>query len=168
VPYSDKPPPARAKIKPWYVQEVNGLIMVWSHMQGEAPSWDIPAVPEFGSADWTTYEKRRWKIKTHNQEMAENAVDSAHFHYVHGTLEMPKSNATVEGHILKVQSDTMMRTPMGKTKGSVESCSYGFGYSLTRFTGIVETLLVASQTPIDDDYIDVRYILHGEGRQQGR
>jgi hypothetical protein len=89
--------------------------------------------------------------------MAENAVDSAHFHYVHGTVEMPKSNASVEGHILKVKSGTVMRTPMGKTTGSIESHSHGFGYSLTRFIGIVETLLVASQTPIDDDYVDVRF-----------
>ena len=36
----------------------------------------------------------------------------------------------------------MMKTPMGKTGGSVESISHGFGYALTRFKGIVETLLV--------------------------
>jgi nitrite reductase/ring-hydroxylating ferredoxin subunit len=164
IPYSQHiPPKARVRSAPsdtpttWHIEEINGLILAWHHLQGKAPEWRVPVNDEYQHELWTPYDLRRWKIKTHNQDMAENAVDSAHFHYVHGTVEMPKSNATVEGHILKVHSDTVMRTPMGKTKGSVESCSYGFGYSLTRFTGIVETLLVASQTPIDDDYIDVRF-----------
>jgi nitrite reductase/ring-hydroxylating ferredoxin subunit len=157
VPYSQHIPPKAKLKKVWNIHEVNGLILAWHHLQDKDPEWTVPTNEEFEHELWTPYERRRWKIKTHNQEMAENAVDSAHFHYVHGTVEMPKSNATVEGHILKVRSETVMRTPMGKTKGAVESSSYGFGYSLTRFFGIVDTLLVASQTPIDDDYIDVRF-----------
>jgi phenylpropionate dioxygenase-like ring-hydroxylating dioxygenase large terminal subunit len=157
VPYSEKAPPAKAKIATWHVREVNGLLLVGHHLQGEAPNWDIPALEEYGHEAWTPYECRRWKIKTHNQEMAENAVDSAHFHYVHGTVEKPTSRAEVDGHILRVISDTKMRTPMGKVGGTVESHSYGFGFSTTRFKGIVETLLVASVSPIDDDYVDVRF-----------
>ena len=157
VPYSDKAPPAKARIKSWHLREVNGIIVAWHHLAGEAPSWEIPALPEVGAADWTPYECRRWKIRTHNQEMAENAVDSAHFHYVHGTVDRPKSEAHVEGHVLRVVSQTKMRTPMGKVTGQVESHSFGFGYSTTRFTGIVETLLVAGITPIDDEDVDVRF-----------
>jgi 3-ketosteroid 9alpha-monooxygenase subunit A len=157
IPYSEKAPPARAKIRPWHVREVNGLILAWHHLQGEAPAWDIAPIPEYDNAEWTPYEKRHWKIRTHNQEMAENAVDSAHFHYVHGTVERPTSNATVDRHILRVVSETKMRTPMGKVTGQVESISHGFGYALTRFTGIVETLLVAGITAIDEDYVDVRF-----------
>jgi 3-ketosteroid 9alpha-monooxygenase subunit A len=156
VPYAPRVPP-RARIRAWHPKEVNGLILVWHDIKGEPPTWDIPALPEIGNPDWTPYELRRWKIRTHNQEMAENAVDSAHFHYVHGTVEMPKSTATVEGHILHVVSDTLMRTAMGKVKGQVESTSHGFGYSITRFAGIVDTLLVAGVTPIDDEYVDVRF-----------
>jgi len=157
VPYSDKAPPARAKVRAWTVREVNGLIMVWHHAEGLAPAYEIPVNPEYGSDDWTGYEMARWKIKTHNQEMAENAVDSAHFHYVHGTVERPTSVAHVDGHVLRVVWQTKMRTPMGKVGGTVESISHGFGYAATRFTGIVETLLVAGTTPIDEDYVDVRF-----------
>jgi phenylpropionate dioxygenase-like ring-hydroxylating dioxygenase large terminal subunit len=156
VPYATHIPP-KAKVKPWHLKEVNGLILLWNHVEGAPPQWDIEAIEEYGHAEWTPYERRRWKIKTHNQEMAENAVDSAHFHYVHGTVEQPKTVAEVNGHILHVKSETKMRTPMGKVTGSVESISHGFGYALTRFNGIVETLLVASTTPIDDDYVDVRF-----------
>ena len=156
VPYAPKPP-SKAKIKPWHVVERNGLILAWYHELGEPPSWEVPVVAEFGNDEWTTYETRRWKIKTHNQEMAENAVDSAHFHYVHGTMEMPSSRAEQTGIVLHVQSDTKMKTPMGPVKGSVEVHAYGFGFTLTRFRGIVETLLVSSATTIDEDYVDMRF-----------
>jgi hypothetical protein len=70
---------------------------------------------------------------------------------------MPKSQAEAHGPILRVLSTTGMNTPRGGVEGSVESCSYGFGYSTVRFKGIVETLLVSSMTPLDDEYIDVRF-----------
>ena len=89
--------------------------------------------------------------------MAENAVDSAHFHYLHGTSNMPSSRAEAEGPILHVFSTTGMSTPRGGVDGSVESTSYGFGYSTVRFRGIVDTLLVSSMTAIDDEHIDVRF-----------
>ena len=34
---------------------------------------------------------------------------------------------------------------------------YGFGFTTTRFTGLVETLLVSAATPIDDDYCELRF-----------
>src|SRR5262245_58430185 len=156
IPYAEKIPP-KARMRAWHVTEANGMIFVWYHGEGAAPAWEVPAVPEYGSAEWTPYEKRRWKIKTHNQEMAENSVDSAHFLYVHGTVDQPTTTAEVNGHLLHVLSQTKMRTPMGKVGGSVEVHAYGFGCTTTRFRGIVETLLVSSATTIDEDYVDVRF-----------
>jgi phenylpropionate dioxygenase-like ring-hydroxylating dioxygenase large terminal subunit len=156
IPYAQKIPP-KARIGTWDVRELNGLILVWFHAEGKPPQWDVPAIPEYGAEDWTPYEKRRWKIKTHNQEMAENSVDAAHFLYVHGTAEMPTTQAEARDHILYVLSQTKMTTPMGKVKGSVEVHAYGFGFTLTRFRGIVETLLVSSATTIDDEYVDMRF-----------
>jgi phenylpropionate dioxygenase-like ring-hydroxylating dioxygenase large terminal subunit len=142
---------------PWPCVERNAMVMVWHHAEGAPPSWEVPAVEEHGSDDWTAYERRRWRIRTHNQEMAENAVDRAHFLYVHGTAEMPSTRAEVHEQVLHVISSTKMTTPMGKVAGSVESISHGFGFSTTRFRGIVETLLVTSVTPIDEDDVDVRF-----------
>jgi phenylpropionate dioxygenase-like ring-hydroxylating dioxygenase large terminal subunit len=156
IPYAQKIPP-RARVDAWTVREVNGLIMAWHHKDGEPPSWEVPALPEHDNPEWTEYETRRWKVRTHNQEMAENAVDLAHFHYLHGTLELPTTAAEVRGHVLHVLSQIMMRTPMGKTAGTVEVDAFGFGFTTTRFRGIVETLLVSSATTIDEDYVDVRF-----------
>lgn len=156
VPYAKKIPP-KARIGAWSVCEVAGLIMVWYHAAGQDPAFELPQVPEYGDDEWTPYERRRWQIKTRNQEMAENAVDSAHFHYVHGTSNMPSSEAEAKGHILRVFSGTGMETPRGPVEGRVESLSHGFGFTTVRFTGLVETLLVSSVTPIDAENVDVRF-----------
>lgn len=156
VPYAKKIPP-KAKMRAWPVREVNGLILIWHHAEDAPPAWEVPALPEVGDDAWTPYERRRWKIRTRNQEMAENAVDSAHFHFLHGTSNMPESRAEAVGPVLKVFSTTGMSTPRGGVDGSVESTSYGFGYSTVRFKGIVETLLVSSMTPVDEEHIDVRF-----------
>jgi len=156
IPYARKIPPG-ARLRPWHVREVNGLIMVWHHLEQQPPTWEVPVVPEYGDQEWTDYELRRWKIRTHNQEMAENAVDLAHFHYLHGTVEMPTTTANVEGHLLHVVSNVVIRTPLGRTDGTIEVLAHGFGFTLTRFRGIVETLLVSSVTAIDEEYVDVRF-----------
>lgn len=162
----DEPAGAKGafRVRRWVTRPLADLIMVWHHAGGLPPSWEIPGdVPEWGvsrqerNTDWTEFERRRWKIRTRNQEMAENAVDSVHFHYVHGTQNMPASQAEVKGHILRVFSDTGMETPQGHVDGSVESLSYGFGLSMVRFRGLAETLLVSSVTPIDADNVDVRF-----------
>jgi phenylpropionate dioxygenase-like ring-hydroxylating dioxygenase large terminal subunit len=156
VPYAKKIPP-KAKIGAWPVCEVNGLILLWHHADGAPPSWEVPVLPEIGHEEWVGFERRKWKVRTRNQEMAENAVDSAHFRFLHGTSNMPQSRAEAVGPILKVQSTTGMSTPRGGVDGTVESSSYGFGYSTVRFTGIVETLLVSSMAPVDDEHVEVRF-----------
>src|SRR5215207_4312253 len=156
IPYGKKIPP-RATLHPWIVREVNGMIMTWHHVEGKAPEWDIPVLEEFGNDSWTPYEKRTWKVRSHNQEMAENSVDTAHFLYLHGTQEMPSTQAEMLGPTFHSTSDTLMKTPQGKVKGSIEVFMYGFGMTTTRFRGLVETLLVASTTPIDDEYVELRF-----------
>jgi phenylpropionate dioxygenase-like ring-hydroxylating dioxygenase large terminal subunit len=156
IPYSDKIP-KRARLKKWAVQEVNGLIMVWFHAQGEPPSWEVPTLVEYDNDEWTPYSLTSWKIRAHNQEMAENAVDAAHFLYLHGTQGMPTTHAEIHEHVLHVKSQTKMRAYGTTVNGAIEVLAHGFGFTTTRFTGIVETLLVNSVTPIDGEYVDCRF-----------
>lgn len=156
IPYAEKIP-AQARLHSWPVCEVNGLIMVHHHVTGADPGWDLPQLSEYKDVAWTDYTRRRWKIRSHNQEMAENSVDSAHFKYVHGTPEQPNSRAEIDGHLFKVRSPVQYTTPQGTVEGQIASDSYGFGFSVVRFTGIVETIIVSSVTPIDGEYVDVRF-----------
>lgn len=156
VPYARKIPPT-ARLGSWTLTEVNGLILVWSHQDLAPPIWEIPALSEYGSEEWTPYERRSWRIRTRNQEMAENAVDSAHFKYLHGTVIQPLTTAEIDGPILHVTSKTKFGTPRGEVDATIESISHGFGYSVVRFTGIVDTLLVSSVIPVDEEYVEARF-----------
>jgi nitrite reductase/ring-hydroxylating ferredoxin subunit len=163
VPYAQHMP-RKAKVATWHIKELANMVMCWHHAEGEPPAFSIPdEIPEWGTEDgvrndeWTEFVAREWKIRTRNQEMAENAVDSAHFHYLHGTTNMPKSEAAVEGPILRVYSGAGMETPRGTVAGSIESLNYGFGLAIVRFKGIVETLNVASTTPIDGENVHLRF-----------
>jgi len=156
VPYASRIPPA-ARLGCWPVVERNGLLMVWHHAEGKPPHWEVPELAEFGHPDWTPYRRLRWKLRTHNQEMAENSVDRAHFQYVHGTLDVPESRAEADGPVLRVVSKARMRTPKGDVPGQIASESWGFGFGLVRFSGIVDTLLVSSVTPIEGEHVDVRF-----------
>lgn len=156
VPYAKRIPP-KAKIKPWHMREVNGMIMVWHHGGGSEPTWEPPIFSEFDDDAWTDYSTRKWKVRAHNQEMAENAVDSAHFRYLHGTQDMPEMEAQRNGHILTMHADTKMRAYGTVVTGALDVNCYGFGYSTTRFTGIVETFLIGSVVPVDEHHVELRF-----------
>lgn len=156
VPYAKKIPP-KAKIPCWSVRERNGFVLVWHDIDRRPPLWEIPEQPEFGNDEWTPYVKKQWRLRTHNQEMAENVVDTAHFKYLHGTVNQPPATIEVDGHIFHMQALTTMTTPAGEVQGQIESFSHGFGYATNRFTGLVETLCIGNVTAVDDEYVDVRF-----------
>jgi len=157
IPYAGKIP-KQARLKKWTIVERNGMIMAWHHIGGEDPQWEVPTFTELSSEDWSEPDHRSWTVGTCNQEMAENAVDTAHFCYLHGTAGMPKSEAKIiDKHTLHVVAQTVMSTKHGPVPGQIDVYEYGFGLNTTRFTGLVETFLVSSNTPIDEDSCDLRF-----------
>lgn len=156
IPYGEKIP-TRAKIQPWDICERNGLIMAWCNEEGGGPEWEIPEVPEYGSDEWTDYETREFIIKTHCIEMGENQVDTAHFRYLHGVTSFPDSTCEVDGPYMHVLSKTHMNTPKGEMVSSIESESWGFGFSVVRFKGIVDTMIISSSTPMDGERVHTRF-----------
>ena len=151
VPYAKKIPP-RARCGTWTVCEKNGVVFVWHHSEGKPPTWEIPDVPEWGSEEWSEPQRRQFTVRAHPQEMAENVVDDAHFKYLHGTHSMPRSTAEIDGHIFRVTSISDVGTPRGDQEGRIEIVSYGLGFGLTRFTGVVETLVVITGAQIDEEH----------------
>ena len=148
IPYAKRIPP-QAAIRAWLVEEKNGLVMVHYHKDGLPPSFEIPDVPEYASDGWTDYFRRDWVIRNHAQELAENTVDPVHFRYVHRTAELPVAKVWTEGHKLRVQ----MSYPIGEGErvqyGEIDITTHGFGFGVTRFSGIVDTVVVVTGTPID-------------------
>jgi nitrite reductase/ring-hydroxylating ferredoxin subunit len=160
IPYAKRVPP-RAEVRSWPVSLVNGLIFAWYDPDGGEPFFEIPEVPEFGDAAWTEPVARTWQVKSHPQEMAENTVDAVHFHYVHGTPYIPEMKAAIEGHVFHGQQGLTFTTPEGEKKGSVDIHCHGTGFGVTRFTGVIETLLMITGVPIDDGLhqTTIRYIV---------
>ncbi len=157
IPYADKIPP-RARLKAWTVLEKNGFILVWHDLAGREPYWDIPDVGEYSDAGWTDIRTREWTIRTCNQEMAENQVDAAHFKYLHGSRTMPTTTIVKrDGPHMLSRSTTGMTTKRGPADGEIEVNTWGFGFTTTRFTGLVETLLMASAAPVEEELTTIRF-----------
>ncbi len=156
IPYAEKVP-KKAKVACWTVQEKNDVILVWHDSEGGPPSWEIPSLPEFEDEAWSETWHRQWRIRTHNQEMCENMVDVAHFKYLHGTKNLPEASVERDGPVLRMNTTTVMETPAGEVTGDLSATAYGFGYSINRFSGLVDTLLSGAVVPVDEEYVDVRF-----------
>jgi phenylpropionate dioxygenase-like ring-hydroxylating dioxygenase large terminal subunit len=155
VPYAKRIPP-KAQIRSWPVDEKNGLIMVYYDKEGRPPCFEIPVVPEYESDEWSDYFRRDWIIRSRNQELAENVVDPAHFRFVHGTSSIPSAKAWTEGPVLRVSMDYPIVSGGNSQHGAIDIHSYGFGFGISRFTGIVDTTVVVSGTAIDEERVHNR------------
>ena len=91
---------------------------------------------QVGAADWTPLEIRRWQVKARWLDMNENAVDRVHFRYVHGTANIPDSEAEVDGHILRVRNKVKFPTPRGVVDGTLVTSHYGPGLQTVELSGI--------------------------------
>ncbi|MEE2702740.1 MAG: Rieske 2Fe-2S domain-containing protein [Myxococcota bacterium] len=155
IPYAKKIPP-RARVRAWPVCERNGQVLAWHHGRDEPPSFEIPEVPEFHSEEWSGFERRDWIVRSCNQELAENTVDQAHFRYLHGTNSVAETEIATDGPRLRVTSRSKVETPRGEASGVIEIQTYGFGFGVTRFKGVVETLVVTTGAPIDRERVHMR------------
>jgi phenylpropionate dioxygenase-like ring-hydroxylating dioxygenase large terminal subunit len=160
IPYATRIPPA-AKVRSYPVIEKNGMVFAWYHPGEEAPTWELPDIPECGDEAWTKLERREWIVKSCGQELAENTVDQAHFRYVHGTNTVAETDITTEGPIMKVISSSKVAGAEGEADGVIEIDVFGFGFGMTRFTGVVETLVLTAGTPIDEERVHMRLSFTG-------
>ena len=156
IPYARNLPPRVARgeqlIRPWQVRELNQCILVWYHPEGIEPLFEPEVVSEAAADnnEWGELKIFTWDINTHMQEIGENAVDAAHFHFVHGTDDIPDVAALeFDGHTRYGLLKTRNPTPQGVIHGAIENKSIGPGLANIRFSGICETVLLANMTPVN-------------------
>ncbi|MDG0992807.1 MAG: Rieske 2Fe-2S domain-containing protein [Luminiphilus sp.] len=164
IPYAKNLPPRVAKgealLGAWEVREINQQILVWYHPNKEAPTWEPEPIEEAlaGNTDWTGFDRHEWEIHSHMQEIGENGVDGAHFHYVHGTSEVPEAEIqSFDGYKRHAKFVTRQPTPRGVVDGAIETRSYGTGLSVVRFSGIYDTILLANITPVEREVSHAMY-----------
>ena len=150
IPYAKRIPP-KATVPSWPIARRSGLLFAWYDPGGGAPRYELPELPEWGSPEWTAPEVRSFEARTHPQEMAENIVDSVHFRFVHGTPEIPPMQAEAQGLEFHAFQGLTFTTPQGQTQGRVDVRMFGPGFGVTRFQGVVETLLVITDLPLEPD-----------------
>ncbi len=169
IPYAKRIPP-RARVRAWPVRERNGIVLVYHDEEGGEPDWEVPVLEGFeaGRRDgWAPPERLRWTVRTRQQEMAENVVDPPHFRFVHGTLDVPSYEVEEAGHVFRATSSSGVSTPQGAVDGRIEIECHAFGWGFTRFTGVVETLLMTTGTPIDAEHVDLRLAFTVRERPEG-
>ena len=164
VPYANNPPPKIARgeqvIRPWPVRELNQVIFVWYHPDGIEPTFEPELIEEAATDnnDWGAFKIHTWDIDTHMQEIGENAVDPAHFLYVHGTQNIPKPDEMEFDGVLRTgRLVSKMATPRGEITGVIANRSTGPGQATVRFSGICETVLMANLTPVDQEHSKAFY-----------
>lgn len=158
VPYANNLPPKIARgeqvIRPWPTQEQNQVIFVWYHPQGLEPFFEPELVNEAAqdNEEWGSMKLHNWDIQTHMQEIGENAVDAAHFLYVHGTQNIPTPDMMeFDGVYRRGRLTSKMATPRGEIVGVIANANTGPGQATVRFSGICDTVLMANLTPVDQE-----------------
>lgn len=157
IPYSGRTN-GRARLLTHPVIERNGFVLAWIHPEGAPPTFDIPELPEVSDPDFLPFIVRSYVINTSVQELGENGIDRCHFPVVHLADEPPEIvEYDGSGDIARVRTIVILKTPFGDYPGEIDVHQYGPGFSATRFLGFVDTLLVATQTPIERDRCELRF-----------
>ena len=158
VPYAERIPILAQQagcIPSWPVRELNGHIWMWYHPDKAEPLWEPAKFEEVDREDYTDFLIHEWNIYTGFVNFADNAVDLAHFQYLHGTQNLPDADIELEGIKRTIIAKVQFDTPKGPVAGTIESSGYGPSQGLVQFKGISETLVISTLTPIDRDHLKV-------------
>lgn len=165
IPYASRIPP-KARVRAWPLVQRSGILWAYHHPRAEAPTWEPPEVPEAGGGS-AGFERHQWVIATHNQEIAENSVDKAHFRYVHGTVTVPDAELRVDGPRRDAVQCIRMATPRGELDGEIRVEAYGLGCSVTRFSGLCDVVLIAAHTPVDREHVEAHFSFVRPAAEEG-
>lgn len=170
VPYAKNIPPRASEgqvIPPYPVSEVNGFVWAWYHPDNVAPLFEVDEVPELNSPEWSDIECYEWTVHSIVQECGENAVDGAHFVWVHGAQSVPQGEYEMDGHRrvtkLKIQVPKLDENGVPDLEsGEMEdtgltSINVGPGFAWQRFEKGFDSILMLSATPLDDQSVHLRF-----------
>jgi nitrite reductase/ring-hydroxylating ferredoxin subunit len=130
TPYTTKVPP-KCRLERWHACERNGVVLVWHHHRGRAPTFEIPTYDLDG---WLPLRTETFSVSTHPQETSENSVDLGHLSEVHKyrDLEIVDGLAT-QGPYLTIRY-AMSRTGFGLSRTTASRAEFrinmhGLGFS---------------------------------------
>jgi 3-ketosteroid 9alpha-monooxygenase subunit A len=152
IPYAERIPPG-ARARNWPVDEINGHIFIWHHANNGEPFYRIPKIDFFGSPEWTSdWVQYSWDLRTHPQEVMENAIDWAHFMIVHKTAPPKHRESHFEDAMFKWVIDAPLDNVVGGPSENLFLIgeNWGLGFNSIHYRGAAETFSVATLTPLND------------------
>jgi phenylpropionate dioxygenase-like ring-hydroxylating dioxygenase large terminal subunit len=162
IPYCDKIP-AQAKLRSWDVQEKNGMVFVWHHVEAKPPEWDFPVLAEIGHPDWSEARTADLEMEAHVQDTHENNSDPVHFQLVHKMVGVPPGETTYTENSThyRIVNTSEQQTPAGTFMMSMVRDSWGLGLTSVRTEGFpgAGLLMYSSTTPIDGTRVHSRWLM---------
>jgi 3-ketosteroid 9alpha-monooxygenase subunit A len=166
IPYQEDRP-SKARMRVWHVHEWNGVLSVWHDRDGLAPTF----MPHSSLADVAPHleglefhepgpdaRSRFTPSRVHPQMIVENAVDPAHFAFVHGTPTVPQvlqEDVTDSGWHSKVGFGGRWKDGVDRPDDDMNTLhlsfrGLGMGYNALTDPDRVMLVLIAA-TPVEDD-----------------
>lgn len=164
IPYAKVMPPIIKKqpiLRTLPTVERYGMIWSWYHPLCEAPSWELPPIPEMEQAGYACTRRGTWTANTAVQEIAENGVDFAHLKFLHGAPGIPPAEVSFDGPVFSVNM----------ANGYIVGKGYGPGLNVFHFTqeGISATM-ISYTVPVTRDKsqmnMSFRYKDYPEGSRE--
>ncbi len=158
IPYSPAPPPKRACLKSWNVEERAGCIWMWHDEEGGEPEYDLPAFDMWDQPHWVN-----WKIdilgelESHPQEIVDNMVDKGHLGPVHGSMDMILFENVFDGHTIRQVLTAGHKTLAGAGGEPMTNDTWytGPGILQSVMVGEYPSHMLIAHTPVDDGKVKV-------------
>jgi phenylpropionate dioxygenase-like ring-hydroxylating dioxygenase large terminal subunit len=170
VPYAKKIP-AKAQVRAYEVHEHSGMIFVWQHDQEKPADFRIPVIEEYGDREWThPWIQYNWTVKTHPQEIMENAIDWPHFESVHLMAVPSARGEKFDGPMFfwNIGTQKTVQTMGQPDTLYMEAQNWGLGFNFLHYTGMFKTIIASGLTPIDAETTHIQFAIIGkkEGRTE--
>ncbi len=165
IPYATRIP-TRACLRAWPTAEANGVIQVYYDAADRAPAAPPAAFAQFGQPGWHQFPRKEFPLRSHPQELMENAFDLAHFPVVHHTVAPTVVAHQQDGSTMSIQLVVKPEAagyPLPIT-AQIHITAYELGHVIVNVRipplGSIHVLQYA--TPVADEHMHVRQIYLGE------
>ena len=169
IPYAKRIPP-NARLRTYPLVERNGAIWFWYDLAGGEPAFDVPAIPEWGDAEFgTEWDHHVWTIRAHPQDILENGIDWPHVMPVHG-FDSPRGVvASFDGPLYRWGADTGKEIELlgGRREDfSFRVDTWGLGLSQVRYQGLFSVVFQIGQTPVDETHTRLSFSILTRARDR--
>ncbi|SFH62577.1 3-ketosteroid 9alpha-monooxygenase subunit A [Collimonas sp. OK307] len=89
VPYAGIPQSNSLSLTLHLTREVDGMVLMWYHPQGEMPDFEPYVSTALQQDKWVLFDTRQWVSTSPFRDIFENLFDTAHIVQLHGAANMP-------------------------------------------------------------------------------